>query len=1107
MEEFAQHTAQALEAAVEDGHHDEGDDGGDGEAADDDDAEGGPHLAAFGARGGHRYHAEDGGEGGHHDGSQTALSAEGDGFVEFDAALAHEVDVVDQHDAVLDHDAYQQHQAEHTHHVDILAGDEERQHGAGEGEEDGYHDDERLAEALELRGHDDEDKQHDECAHEAHCPGGVLLVLVAAAEGHVDACRHVHLVDFVLYTHGEVAQRGLVGHDGEGEVALAVFALDGGRAPVFGDGGELFELDGLAGGGGDGELFDVGDGVAVFLAQADDDVVFLAVLLEVAGGHAVDAVADVEGHGALVEAVEGEFLLVEFYLQLGAVFVAADAGVAGAADVLLHTASEFLGEGGGLVEVVAVDFDAERVVGAAAHHAALADLVGDQLGVFGEAAAQLFLHLEDGAFAHVLLGAAYVHGDFVVGGAVEEGRHAGVVVGAGVGGDDEEVVAYQAAHILFHAACGLEGFLDAGAALQLGADADLAVVLLFHEVHAHAPHDDGDHGDEEDGQGDEHGGDFVVQAPAQYVGVGGLDEVEEAADGLVEGEAALGFFALGFLAGFAGEEEGLFLKHLAGQHGDERDGSAGGDAHHDGDNPAKFLEHDAHHARHHGEWHEDGHEHQGGGDDGGPHLVGGIDGGFAGRLAAFDVLGDVLEHHDGVVDHHADGHGKGGQRDDVERGVGQQEVDEGGDERDGDGEGDDEGGAPVAEEEEHDEHHEEQRVEDAAGEAVDGVDDFLGAVADEGHLDVGRQGFLDLLHLLLHLGGDGHGVGAGLLGDDESCAVHAVDFLVEREVFDGVAHGGQVADEDLFAGGGGGDDNVVDFGAFDVFALDAHLVLLFAHFDGAAGQVEVVGADGVADEFEGYAVGVELLGVEVDVDVALGCAADGDVADAVHAVEHVGDVVLEDAVKTRVALLGGEAELQDGHGGGVELENHGAADAVGQVVVEQVDVGAYVVERLVNILAPFELEGDHRHVVLGGGGDVLEAVHRVQRVLDDLGDVGLDFAGVGTGVGGHHGDVGRVHLGHLVDGQTREGEEAQHDDGHEDEACGDGLVDSGFVDCHYSTISRVVPSTKRACPVTTSWSPALRVPVSTGIISMRSSKRCPRVTATRRAVVPSATKT
>ena len=229
----------------------------------------------------------------------------------------------------------------------------------------------------------------------------------------------------------------------------------------------------------------------------------------------------------------------------------------------------------------------------------------------------------------------------------------------------------------------------------------------------------------------------------------------------------------------------------------------------------------------------------------------------------------------------------------------------------------------------------------------------------------------------MYLAGNGHGVGTGLLGDGHSGTIVAIDLLVKREVLDGVAHGGQVPYVDGLARYVGNHD-VVDFGALFILTLYAHLVLFLAHFHGAGGHVQVVGTDGRADGLYAEVVGFELAGVKIDVDVAFGRSTHRDIADAIHAVELVGDVVLQYFVKSGIAFLGGEAIYQHGHGAAVELKNGGTAHSVGQVVVEQVHVAAYVVKGLVEVAAPFKLQGDNREVVLRGGGDVLQAVHRVE---------------------------------------------------------------------------------------------------------------------------------
>ena len=257
--------------------------------------------------------------------------------------------------------------------------------------------------------------------------------------------------------------------------------------------------------------------------------------------------------------MESELLLVEFNLELGAVLVAADFGIACARHIVHHTLTQLLCVTGCLVEVVTVDFDTERVVAAATHTAAAGDLEVDQFGIFVEATAQILLHIKDGAFAVVLLGCAHIDADFVVGGAVEEGRHTSVVVRTGRGGDNDNVVTKDIFDVGFHSTSGLEGFFNTCTTLQFSIYRYTPAVLLFHKVHTDFASDKRYQRNDEEGKGDEERDAFMLEAPTQNVGIYCVDCVEGTSDGLVKRELLGGLLALGLFAGCTGQIERLLF--------------------------------------------------------------------------------------------------------------------------------------------------------------------------------------------------------------------------------------------------------------------------------------------------------------------------------------------------------------------------------------------------------------------------------------------------------------------------------------------------------------------------------------------------------------------
>ena len=93
---------------------------------------------------------------------------------------------------------------------------------------------------------------------------------------------------------------------------------------------------------------------------------------------------------------------------------------------------------------------------------------------------------------------------------------------------------------------------------------------------------------------------------------------------------------------------------------------------------------------------------------------------------------DVFEHHDGVVDHDADGEHQAEHGEIVERVAHRPHQREGGDERGGNGDGGDDRAAPVVQEEEHRQRHQHRAEQQVEADLVQRTLDEDRLVADDG---------------------------------------------------------------------------------------------------------------------------------------------------------------------------------------------------------------------------------------------------------------------------------------------------------------------------------------------------------------------------------------
>ena len=174
--------------------------------------------------------------------------------------------------------------------------------------------------------------------------------------------------------------------------------------------------------------------------------------------------------------------------------------------------------------------------------------------------------------------------------------------------------------------------------------------------------------------------------------------------------------------------------------------------HRDRDGHRELAEQLAGNARDEGDRHEDRHQDQRDGDD----RRGDFGHGLLGRLGGRQVgiflhhALDILDHHDGVVDHDADGQHDGQQRHRIGRIADRLERDEGADQADRHGERRDERGADAAEEQKDDEHDEDEGLDQRLLHFVNRVGDEGRRVVGDLPGDVVGKGLFQCGNLLLH---------------------------------------------------------------------------------------------------------------------------------------------------------------------------------------------------------------------------------------------------------------------------------------------------------------------------------------------------------------------
>ena len=365
--------------------------------------------------------------------------------------------------------------------------------------------------------HHDEHQDDDQYHQNAQVEEGVLHILVRSCQLPADLRRNLHLAQLAAGTLHQVAQHGVGSGDRlDGDNALAVFTLDGGRCHALDHLAYVAQTDALALVVVDQDILDVFDRLPELGRITHLDVVFLAILAIFRGGRSVDTVAQVERNACHVQPMDRQFLSVEINLILGDVVASADVHLRTA----LHRAHALCHLGGhsvGLLEVVAVDLDIHR--GVAAHRALFASGQYGELLDLAVLRQVLTHHFADRcqssfAFAH----ADQTDNELDDVRAVVAHLRIGVV---GVGNTLCEVadcyLGILLAELLVDSHRQLAADLLSGADGQLHRDAHTGVILCGEEFRL--DHRDQAHAGRENAEGRENDGLAMANRPVQEAGV------------------------------------------------------------------------------------------------------------------------------------------------------------------------------------------------------------------------------------------------------------------------------------------------------------------------------------------------------------------------------------------------------------------------------------------------------------------------------------------------------------------------------------------------------------------------------------------------------------
>ncbi len=285
----------------------------------------------------------------------------------------------------------------------------------------------------------------------------------------------------------------------------------------------------------------------------------------------------------------------------------------------------------------------------------------------------------------------------------------------------------------------------------------------------------------------------------------------------------------------------------------------------------------------------------------------------------FDMSGDILKHHYGIVDDATDGNGETRHGNHVQGTASSIQIYERRNQRHRDGDTDDEHRSPSAEEDEYDKHDEEECVHHSLEQRVDRHLDIVGSIDNNSQLNIGRKVLLKLREHFLHLVGNLYGIGATLLLNDNHSTLLTIGEGTLRTFLNVIDNAGYILQIDVGTVTSA-DNDILHLGRVIELTLDTYRICLGTCIHCTTSDVLVLGSDCSTDLCRRDAVCLHEFGIHIDVDLSFRSTRNRHRTNSVDTSEWVSHLFVKNLVECALTLLCSSLEEHDRNHVSRELE-------------------------------------------------------------------------------------------------------------------------------------------------------------------------------------------